>query len=352
MNASHRAAAAPAQPAAPALKVGFVLAPNFTMVAFSGFLDALRLAADEGDRSRPIHCRWSVLAEELRPQRASNGIEVMPTARFGDPAAFDYIVVVGGLLHGAQKVPAELSAFLREAAARGVPLVGLCTGVFVLARAGLMEGRRCCVSWYHHQEFAREFPQLQAESHEMFVVDRDRLTCAGGTSVVHLAAWLIERHCGKAAASKALRILLEEGALPARTPQPQPAMAESTDDQRVRQAMWLMEQSRSSPMPLADVARQVNLSVRHLERRFRKAIGMSPHEFSVRLRLRHAHWLASHTQVPLSQIALECGFSDCASFSRRFREVFSYSPSALRRGRAGVAGEAGAAAVPACAAGA
>jgi transcriptional regulator GlxA family with amidase domain len=331
MNSPRQRSAACASPTKPALKVGFVLLSSFTMVAFSGFVDTLRLAADEGDRSRPIHCQWSVLAEELRPIRASNGIEVMPTERFGDPAAFDYIVVVGGLLHGGQQVPRAVIEYLRLAASHSVPLVGLCTGSFVLARAGLMEGRRCCVSWFHHQDFVREFPQLQAESHEMFVVDRDRLTCAGGTSVVHLAAWLIEQYCGKAAANKALRIMLEEGALPARTPQPQPELAESTDDQRVRQAMWLMEQSVSNPMPLSDVAQHVNVSVRHLERRFRKAIGMSPKEFSVRLRLRHARWLTENTQMQISQIALECGFGDCASFSRRFRNVFGYPASSLRR---------------------
>ena len=319
------------------LNVGFVLMPGFTMVAFSGFVDALRLAADDGDRSRPIHCRWSVLAEELRPVVASNGVELMPTNRFGDPAAFDYVVVVGGLLQGTRRLPKATLEFLRLAASRAVPLVGLCTGSFVLARAGLLQDRRVCVSWFHHQDFIRDFPGLQAESHEMFVVDRDRLTCAGGTSVVHLAAWLIERHCGKAAASKALRIMLEEGALPARTPQPQPSFAERTDDPRVRQAIWLMEQSLSSPMPLSEVARNVNMSLRHLERRFREAIGMSPHDFSVRLRLRHAHWLTEHTRLQISQIALECGFSDGANFSRRFREVFGYPASALRRGRASAA---------------
>ncbi|WP_232540103.1 GlxA family transcriptional regulator [Azohydromonas aeria] len=313
--------------------MGFVLMPGFTMVAFSGFVDALRLAADEGDRSRPIHCRWRVLAEELRPVAASNGVELMPTARFGDPAEFDYVVVVGGLLQGTRRPSRATVEFLRLAASRAVPLVGLCTGSFVLARAGLLQDRRVCVSWFHHQDFVRDFPGLQAESHEMFVVDRDRLTCAGGTSVVHLAAWLIERHCGRAAASKALRILLEEGALPARTPQPQPSFAERTDDPRVRQAIWLMEQSLSSPVPLPEVARSVNMSLRHLERRFRAAIGMGPHEFSVRLRLRHAHWLTQHTRLQLSQIALECGFGDCASFSRRFKEVFGYPASSLRRGK-------------------
>jgi transcriptional regulator GlxA family with amidase domain len=173
----------------------------------------------------------------------------------------------------------------------------------------------------------------------MFVVDRDRLTCAGGTSVVHLAAWLLERHGSKAAASKALHIMLEEGALPARTPQPQPSFSERTNDPRVRLAIWLMEQNLSSPLPLREVARTLNMSLRHLERRFRQAIGMGPHEFSVRLRLRHAHWLTKNTSLQISQIALECGFSDCASFSRRFKEVFGYPASSLRRGRSTAASD-------------
>jgi len=319
------------KPARPALSVGFVLMPDFTLLAFSGFVDALRLAADVGDRSRPIHCRWTLLGEELRPVSASNGVQITPWERLGDPARFDYIVVVGGLLHGNPTASPAVVAYLQLAATQGVPLVGLCTGSFVLARAGLMDGRRCCVSWFHHREFAHEFPQLAVESHELFVVDRDRLTCAGGTSVVHLAAHLIERHCGKAAASKSLRIMLEEGALPARTPQPLPSFAEATSDQRVRQAMWLMEQHLHEPLPISEIARRVNTSVRHLERRFQRALGISPHDCATQLRMRHGHWLVENTQLQITQIALECGFNDCANFSRRFRDAYGYPASSLRR---------------------
>ena len=102
------------------------------------------------------------------------------------PERFDYIVVVGGLLHQGQRVPANVYAFLEAAAEAGVPLVGLCTGSFVLTRAGLLNGYVTCVSWFHREDFTREFPRLRLVTNQMYMVDRDRMTCAGGTSVVHL----------------------------------------------------------------------------------------------------------------------------------------------------------------------
>src|SRR3546814_2250752 len=81
--------------------------------------------------------------------------------------------------------------------------------LFILARAGLLDGYQICVSWFHIGEFKDEFPSLRAESSRMFVIDRDRLTCAGGTSVVHMASHLIEKHCGRAQALKSLRIMIE-----------------------------------------------------------------------------------------------------------------------------------------------
>lgn len=117
------------------LSVGFLLTPRFTLTAFAAFVDALRLAADEGDRSRQRQCRWEVLGNVGEPIVSSCGANVMPTASLATPQAYDYIVVVGGLLHGGQQVPDNFYTYLRDAAGHGVKLVGLCTGSFVLARA-------------------------------------------------------------------------------------------------------------------------------------------------------------------------------------------------------------------------
>lgn len=332
------AAAAPAgRHAPPKFRVGFVLTPRFTLTAFAGFVDALRLAADEGDRSRPLECEWSVLGDAAAIP-SSCGTTVQPSDAMRDPARFDYIVVVGGLLHGGQKVLPGTHAFLKAAANAGVPLVGLCTGSFVLARAGLMEGYVACVSWFHRDDFVSEFPGLRLITNRMFVVDGDRMTCAGGTSVVHLAAHLIERHCGRERASKSLRIMIENQPLPSNTPQPESVVTRQAKDSLVRRAMLLIEQKLSQPEPLTDILASLGIGMRQLERRFFADVGITPRAYRLHLRLARAKWMIEHTDIAVTDVGLECGFGDCSHFSHAFTSHFKVSPSGLRRAaRAAVA---------------
>lgn len=315
------------------LRVAFLLQPDFTLVAFSSFIDALRLAGDEADRSRQVRCAWQVLGHDLRPIRASCGVEVSPTRELGDPREHDYIVMVGGLLPAGRRLSPRISAYLREAAGAGVPLAAVCTGSFLLARAGLMKGRRSCVSWFHYEDFVREFPSHTVTSDQLFVVDGDRITCAGGTSVVHLAAHLIERHVSKPEAQKALRILIENAALPSRSPQPQPMLAQHTDNVWIRRAMLLMERNIARRVTVRDVANELHLSVRQLERLFRAEVSMSPSEFARGLRLHMAREALVDTRRPISEVALDLGFADSSHFSRRFRDAYGESPSQARGAR-------------------
>jgi transcriptional regulator GlxA family with amidase domain len=318
--------------AGPKLRVGFVLVPRFTMTAFAGFVDTLRLAADEGDLSRQIACEWSVLGS---PVRASCGVLVEASDELKKPERFDYIVVVGGLLHGGQKVPSQVQSFLQSASRARVNLVGLCTGSFVLARAGLLNGYVACVSWFHRDDFMAEFPDLHVISNQMFIVDRDRLTCAGGTSVVHLAAEIIKKHIGRAHAAKALRILIEDQPLPANTLQPEPVINMHARDSLVHRAMLLIEQKLADLDSIAEIARQLGVSVRKLERRFLADVELTPREYRLRLRLSRAKWLVENTDLRLTDIGLDCGFGNCSHFSRAFTKQFNVPPSNLRTSRNG-----------------
>ncbi|SEA29850.1 GlxA family transcriptional regulator [Rubrimonas cliftonensis] len=329
-----------AAPPRPALRVGFVLADRFTLGAFANFVDVLRLAADEADRSRPIRCAWSVLSDEIRPIRSSAGVAVHPDARFGDPARFDYVVVVGGLIDvfdlGA---PAHLR-FLRAAAAAGVPLVGLCTGALILQRAGLMEGRRCCVSWFHHRDFLESAPEVAPVADRLFVVDGDRLTCSGGVGAAHLAAHIVDRRLGRDAARKALHIMMldDRGLEPARgapgdAPQPGPVGALDSADPLVRRALTVMSQSLDADLDCAALAARLAVGRRTLERRFRSGLGLSPAAALVRLRLAHAERLLAETADPLARVAAEAGFSDAAHLSRAFLAAHGLRPGAWRAAR-------------------
>lgn len=319
------------------IRVAFLLTPRFTLTAFAGFVDAIRLAADEGDRSRPHLAHWAVLDASDGPVISSCGASVIPTAPLESPQNYDYVVVVGGLLHGGQKVSPRLTAFLHEAAFAGVRLVGLCTGSFVLARAGLLKGHLACVSWFHREEFLAEFPDCRIVSNQMFVVDRDRLTCAGGTSVVHLAAHIIERSIGRANAAKALRIMLEEQPLPSRTLQPEQVVSVRSNDTLVHKAMLLLEQQLQSPATIDQLCEPLGIGRRQLERRFRKDVGLSPAVYRQRLRLERARWLLQNTDLEVTEVSLECGFQNSANFSRVVRKTLGLSPrevrSAARGGR-------------------
>jgi transcriptional regulator GlxA family with amidase domain len=315
------------------LNVGFILARRFTLCALANFVDVLRLAADEGDRSRPILCAWKVLSPTMDPIASSCGIVVQPDERPGDPARFDYLVVVGGLVDEIENLHPETVRFLERAAAAGVPLVGVCTGTFALHRAGLMQGYRACVSWFHHEDFLERFDGLKPVSDQIFVVDRDRLTCSGGVSSAHLAAFIVKRHLGSARAAKSLHIMIIDEARAPEEPQPGMPLALATDDPLVRKALLVMQQSIDAPLSIGRVVARLAVSRRKLERHFREALGMTPLEGDRVIRVEQAKHLLATTRRSATQIAADTGFCDLPHLIRVFRAAEGMTPEAFRRTR-------------------
>ena len=319
-------------PAVAKLRVGFVLTHNFTLTAFASFVDVLRLAADEGDRSRPIGCTWQVMSPGRRPTRSSCGVEIHPTSELISPSEFDYVVVVGGLLHGMPPLPPAVADYLKAAAGR-VTLVGVCTGSFVLCRLSLMNQRKCCVSWYHYRDFLEEFPTLVPVADQLFVVDRDRITCSGGAGVADLAARLVTQHLGEAAAQKALNILLIDRPRAASSAQPAPPFAEdASENSRVSRALLMMEQNLAEPLPIAAIADTLHVSVRQLERLFSSHLGTTPQESYLALRLRHGRWMLANSKASAGRIAAHLGFADGSHFGRAFKTKFGETPAGYRKG--------------------
>lgn len=316
------------------LCVGIILTADFTLSAFALFVDTLRLAADEADFSRPIHCRWTIMEENATPVRSSCGVEILPDGGFVEPGQFDYIVVIGGLLQGAQQAGPAVPAYLHRAAAAGVALVGVGTGSFILCRAGLMDGRRVCVSWLHYQDFRTAFPSHTICGDRLFEIDGDRITCAGGAGAADLAAALVDRHLGSRLAQKPHQVLLLAQSRGSEAVQPHPPVSHEVNDERVQRALLIMEQTLANPVPIAAIAAQLGLSVRQLERRFDAALGERPSQLYRTLRLRYARWLLETTTRSITEIAIDAGFSDCAHFSRQFKALHGSSPSRARHGAA------------------
>lgn len=329
---------APPPDIAPDIRVGFLLSPSFTLLPFAGFIEALRHAADEADRSRQIYCKWTCIGVDRRPVTASCGVEIAPWEDLGDPTRFDYIAIVGGLMSAFAEHDARTFAFLRHAYASEVPLIGLCTGTFALAEAGLLDGRRCAVHWRHAQELAARYPAVTPVTGEPYVADDIIFTCPGGITSINLAVALIERHCGKARALKTLTQMVvgPEHTHIASLPRIFEELAKC-GDWRVERAVGLMRHSLAEPCSIEALAAQLGTSVRQLDRAFAAHARMSPAAFWRRMRLEHARWRLSNSSRAVTEIAFECGFSDGSHLTRWFHATYGESPKRYRRSRLKVA---------------
>ena len=323
-------------PARPDLRVGFILSPKFTLLPLASFIDCMRHAADEGDRSRQLFCSWKVIGPERESITASCGLQVMVQEVFPDPSEFDYIVVVGGLLPGCLELPDQTYGYLQAARAANVAVAGLCTGSFILATAGLLDGRICAVHFEHAKQLTAMFPKVRTVTDQPFVIDGDVITCPGGTAALDLAAALVEEHCGKVRAVKGLISMLAVNHREDRHTEFRPyGNLAVCGNWRVEKSIELMERNVSRPFGIAELAHRLGSSVRELNRAFADRAGDSPTSIWRKMRLAHGRWLLINTSRTVTQIAFECGFSDAAHFSRWFRRAYGEAPNSFRRQRRG-----------------
>ena len=313
------------------LKIGFLLWPKFPLLSLAGFSDALRHAADLGDQSRPLRCTWKIIGLPNEVVEASCGVPVSVQANLPPPSQFDYIVVIGGLLPHIEEVDPRYWAYLQQAAHENVPLVGMCTGSIVLAHAGLMQDRVACVHAFHVEDYKRMFPALRVVTNSDYMIDGDRITCAGGVSVIELAARLISLHCGSDRASKVIHQMTVSRQGGTSFVERRKALGYlAVEDLGVRHAVVLMEENLEAPLNVSVIARMTGTSVRQLERTFLAEMGISPKEFYRLMRLRYARWMLLNTDKRVTVVAYECGFADSAHFIRNFKEVYGVTPGKLR----------------------
>jgi transcriptional regulator GlxA family with amidase domain len=286
-----------------------------------------------------VRCAWSVVVRTLAPVRASCGIQVTPWETYEESEPFDYVVVVGGLLHSGPHADDDTLEFIRRAANRGATVVGICTGVFALMRAGVLHGYRTCVSWFHYWDFIERFPSADTNllvADRLFVIDRRRVTCSGGRASIDVAAAILLRHFDHATVQKALRILLVGEMQKGNAPQPHPPGLAPATHPKVKRAILLMEQHVGRTLPLEELACKLDLSPRQLERLFKAETGKSPQTFAKHVRLRTAAWLLTSSDRTVADIASSCGFSDASHLGREFRKQFGVPPVTYRERQAGL----------------
>lgn len=306
--------------------VGFLLIPDFALLAYASAIEPLRAANRLSGREL---YRWSHVSIDGLPARASNGVAIEPDFRVGEDARLDYLVVCAGgnpatFQHGG------VFAWLRQLARRGVTLGGVSGGPYILARANVLKGYRFTIHWEHAPAFIEEYPELDLRR-SLYEIDRDRLTSSGGTAPLDMMHAVIAREHGAdlavAVSEWFLQTHVREGAGPQRMPLRERLGISHAPLLRV---IGRMEQSLENPLSRDELARTAGVSLRQLERLFRQHLGRSLGEHYLGLRLARSRDLLRQTTMSVLEVALVCGFASASHFSRAYRARFGHAPRAER----------------------
>lgn len=317
---------------APLLSVAFVLLPEFTLSAFAGFVDTLRLSADDNFASGQKYSRWTVLHHDLNPVRSSCGAMIVPWGLFDDPSQYDCIVVVGGLVKGHEKIHSKALDFIARAHERGVLCIGVCTGSFALAYAGLMERRTTCVHWFHKPDFQKAFPGYRCVTDVVFLEDDGCITAAGGGVASDVAAVIIERFCGRARARIGLSGMLMDSPKGICSPQPhfEAEWFNRISRPELRRSILIMDRNVRRYTSVRDLARLADMSKSQMDRLFKAELGVAAGSFNRHLRLGHANMEVLFTKRTITDIAMEYSFSDASHFTKTYNDLIGLTPTAAR----------------------
>ncbi|MCI4679014.1 GlxA family transcriptional regulator [Rhodoblastus acidophilus] len=313
----------------PARRIGFLLLPDFPLMSYASAIEPLRAA---NVLAGGALFRWSNLSIDGQPARASVGLEIAPDLGLNDAQALDALFVCAGGNPAAFRHKPTF-ARLRALAAAGVEIGGMSGGAYILARAGLLERRRCTIHWEHIPALLEEFPDLLLER-TLYVFDGDRATCAGGLAAFDMMVDLVERRHGAALAVAVGEWYLRTQSRSGEEAQ-RPSLRERTRvaNAKVLKALALMEERIEHPLSRAELAESAGVTLRQLERLFAAHLGRPLASHYLGLRLDRARKLLRQTSLPIVEVALASGFAASSHFSRVYRTRFGLAPSAERRHR-------------------
>ena len=310
----------------PPAHVGFLLVPDFALLAYASAIEPLRAANRLSGRDL---YRWSHVSIDGQPAPASNGVSIRADCGLSDDVRFDYVFVcAGGNPAAFQHAPTF--AWLRQLARRGVKLGGVSGGPYVLARANVLGGYRFTIHWEHAPAFLEDYPDLDLRR-SLYEIDRDRLTSSGGTAPLDMMHAVIAREHGSELALKVSEWFLQTHVREGEGPQRMPLRERlGISHAPLLRVVGRMEQSLENPVSRGELARTANVSLRQLERLFRLHLGRSLGEHYLGLRLDRARDLLRQTTLSVLEIALACGFASASHFSRAYRARFGHAPRGER----------------------
>ena len=308
--------------------VTILLIPDFSLIAFTSIVEPMRNA--NRLNGKPIYT-WEIASHSGDPVVSSSNIEISADTDISSIIRPSNVVICSGvnahLYHDT-----VVFSYLRRWAIEGAHIGAVCTGSHILAHAGLLINYDCTIHWENIDSFIEQFPNTTV-SPKLFTVDRDRFTCAGGTSGIDMMLKDIAMHHGKELANSVSEQFMHERIRDADDNQSLPLQSRlRINHPKLIKAISRMEENTEEPLSREEVARQVNLSHRQLERLFRKYLGNSPAKYYLTLRLKRAKVLLLQTSMPITEVAFASGFTSASHFSKCYKDVFFISPREERRG--------------------
>lgn len=310
-----------------ARRIGFLFIEGHALMSTAAALEPLRAANLFSDTPCYDVRLLSVSGSEVRSSAGS----ILPAQPMQEAGMdFDLVFVVAGGDPIAFSSP-EVFAWLRRLHHAGIALGGISGGAALLARAALLENRRFTIHWHHYDEMRRQFPKLLLER-RLYLIDRDRYTCAGGAAPLDMMHAIIARDHGTAFAQRISDWFIQTEIRVSEAPQQSSIASRYGNLPRpVRAALELMESHVADPLTLEQIAKLAGLSGRQLQRRFQSTLGASVMEVYRGIRLNTARDLLRGSALDVGEIAMMTGFSGQAHFADSYRRLFGTRPSLDRR---------------------
>jgi transcriptional regulator GlxA family with amidase domain len=321
---SPRSAPPAASPADTApYAVGFYLVPDFPLMAFAAAIEPLRAANRLAGRKL---FAWRLYSRDGASVRASNGIDIAVDAALTAEERVPMLLACAGTA-GVGTGDRAVGKALRNLVRNGCAIGGISLGAYVLARAGLLDGRRCALHWENLAAFAEQFPRIRTTT-DIFVVDGNRCTCSGGTAALDMMLQVIAARHGPALATAVSEQFIHPRIRGAHDPQRMALQSRlGVANARLIAAVGIMESAIEEPREIRDIAAAVDVSCRQLERLFARHLQRHPRVYYLELRLDRARALLRQTTRPIMDIAVACGFASASHFGRCYRVAYGCRPS-------------------------
>ena len=303
-------------------RIGFLLLPQLPLIPFAAGIEVLRLSNRQLTRQ---FYSWCLLSNDGEPVDTSAGITLTPDMSLAEVRDLDVLLVVGG--EGTETYEHRATyKQLRRLSIEGVTLGAVTLGSFVLARAGLLDGYRCTVHWEFLEAFQENFPHLDVRK-EVFEIDRDRCTAAGGTAALDMMLSYVSTDHGTNVAQAVSENLLHDRIRESTEPQRMPLNVRlGVSHPKLVRVVEMMERNIDTVASPHELAREVGLSGRQLERLFRKYLDTTPKRYHLDARLNRARQLLKQTTMSVLDVAIACGFSTASHFTKTYRERFRVTP--------------------------